>query len=76
MQKNKLELLKKDILNSLTIMQRDIEGIINAIEGETTCPLNIYGTIGMSSLYLIKCEVEYEKIKEMLLMMERTDTNV
>ena len=76
MQKNKLELLKKDILNSLTTMQIDIEGIVNVIEGETTCPLNIYGTIGMNILYLIKCEAEYNKIKEMLMMMERTNTNV
>lgn len=76
MQKNKLEVVKKDIISSLTIMQKDIERTLEELEDNTTHSLNIYGTIGMNVLYLIKCEVEYDKIKEMLLMMERTDTNV
>lgn len=76
MQKNKLEVVKKDIISSLTTMQKDIERTLEELEDNTAYSLNIYGTIGMNVLYLIKCEAEYNKIKEMLLMMERTDTNV
>ena len=64
MNEQRLEYLKHDIENSLGQLQHDVAHALACIE--KGCFLNIYGTIGMNVLYLIKCETEYNMLKTML----------
>lgn len=64
MNEQRLEYLKHDIENSLGQLQYDIKEALESLSRGMF--LNIYGTIGMNVLYLIKCETEYNMLKTML----------
>lgn len=64
MDEQRLEYLKHDIENSLGQLQHDIKEVLESLSRGMF--LNIYGTIGMNVLYLIKCEAEYNTLNTII----------